>query len=554
MVQAAIVTALEQGRTKIMFQGGAAAQVAQRRDAPELCTRVRMTGKYYQQYTQLYQALRKKFDEAGVGDSAIVDHFRQGGGVIIEKTPTTYQAHHNFFTPDGKTFFNLLEDHFNIYNFNGWSKHEKFETSEARVRSSFYADDMAATLKHIEQMFQAIDPDYIPDRPAEKLKYLRELVAPLDRHKIEYMANYSRLLDKFFIKFDYHKLYLQKNPNIRAVKLTPQLAQKYHKSALRFYDINDKEGIKTFRVKDLVEPQRGKTYVIPTAELGRPIIKNTGREFGAEGLFTFHEKTLPEIFTKLGLGYKAVKISTKVAAGKKTATAWLLTTGLDELQRTPRPSFATGPELKTDTATLPQLQAAAQKFGLAPHRLKITNDWLCAAGMNRLGQYDPATDHVTLSSPSLSLVAHEGLHRLVARGLVPPREYQSLITAGRSWARAHPAEAAGRLKPSKRQHPAPPEEYAALFVEKYYEHEKTARKYLQGVPVPVFARLVGYIKEVRDVVLAAGGHAPARARSFLRRIERNQVSVQTQRPAILKARGKPRPRRAGRKPAQLARA
>ena len=61
--------------------------------------------------------------------------------------------------------------------------------------------------------------------------------------------------------------------------------------------------------------------------------------------------------------------------------------------------------------------------------------------------------------------------------------------------------------------------------------KKTARKCLMGAPVPVFAQLIEYVKEVVDILAAAVGHSPAQSRKFLRRGERNQLAEQAFHPA-----------------------
>ena len=369
-------------------------------------------------------------------------------------------------------------------------------------------------LRAVENLFQTLIPNYSPEPSPAKLKYLTRAMANLAPEGLQSTVIYYEVLDKFLIKFNYHREYLAQHPEVKKVRLSPELARQYNKSCYRFYGPGDAERIKTFTPEQFIEPQKGKTYIIAPNELEAPLVKKAKARRGAEGIFTFHEKTLPEIFGQLGLTYKPVLIRASYDGRRKSATAWLITAGLKELQATPRPSFATGPELKVDSENLPRLQTALEKFGLAPTRVKVVNDWICGAGAPRLGKYDPGRDAITLSSPSLSLAAHEGLHRLVAQGLVPPREYRSLVKAGRGWAAAHPAQAESRLNLGASRHGPPPEEYAALFVEKYYEQESTARKYLMGQKVPMFERLVRYIKETRDILGAALGYAPARARNF----------------------------------------
>ena len=61
------------------------------------------------------------------------------------------------------------------------------------------------------------------------------------------------------------------------------------------------------------------------------------------------------------------------------------------------------------------------------------------------------------------------------------------------------------------------EEYAAIFVETYYENSHLARKNLMDVKLTTTEKVLDYIKEVKDIVQAKMGIPSAVARQFLRR-------------------------------------
>ena len=221
--------------------------------------------------------------------------------------------------------------------------------------------------------------------------------------------------------------------------------------------------------------------------------------------------------------------------GKKSHTdlpAWEIVAGWERFQKQPLVCFAAGPEWKLDVETMPALATAVQKFGLSPDNLRVINDWIIKSGTKYLGSYDHTQDKITLSSRSLSLLAHEGLHRLLQRGLIPKKEYTALVQAGKNMVaedsslevRLNHVRSPGATNIARQQKTA--EEYAALFVEKYYEREKTARQYLMGQRVPKFKKVISYVRTIVDKLAGRLGHSPALARAFLRRIEQNEFNYE----------------------------
>ena len=129
------------------------------------------------------------------------------------------------------------------------------------------------------------------------------------------------------------------------------------------------------------------------------------------------------------LKFERVPIYSK---NRKKAHAWLITDGIEEFMERPRAAFAHREDFKMDCVSLGALEKAAAKFGLNNKQLSIANDWLLDSDNLRcVGAYHKDSDNVSLANTSLSILAHEGFHRLVAKGMVPPKEYRAMVYAGK---------------------------------------------------------------------------------------------------------------------------
>ena len=80
IVQSAILTALARGHRQIMFQGGAAALLAQQAEHAPKFHKVTMTAKNYAYYQKKQAAGRAAFAAARVGDATIFGDRERGGG------------------------------------------------------------------------------------------------------------------------------------------------------------------------------------------------------------------------------------------------------------------------------------------------------------------------------------------------------------------------------------------------------------------------------------------------------------------------------------------
>ena len=526
MIQEALKQAIQTKKSKIMFQTGDAALIAQQGHPNEEWVTVEMENETYEEYCSRYEAMHHAFAAIEVGDNSIIPHQYRGYGVVIEKHEDYYRSYHDASEFGTGTLMAIIKRHWN----SGVGLLRRFEYNKLCYALTWDVRNQKAhsLLKALNGIITMVDPDYVEHERAAKLKYLKaelkKIPAPesIDRaRRPEY-----EIIDKFLIKFNYHKVFLAQHPEVKTIELPPAMQKKYHCGGVRFYDPQQEANIIKFNKKQIERPELGKSYVMHKRDLDKPLIKHKKVREKMETVYYFYEKILPELFGRLGLEFKKVPIECDYGEEPLKSTAWLITAGLEKLQTEPLVSFAHGATLKADCEVLPRLTAVMKKFGLAPEKLSILNDWLAA---NCLGAYNAAGDEITLSTPSLSLAAHEGLHRLIKKGLVPPREYRAMIKAGQRLAAKNPASWQKRQPPRSRPPVPPAEEYAAWFVERYYEDSPTARKYLMGAKVPVFERVMGYVKEGWDIIAARLGNNPARARQFLRRVERQQIIFSTER-------------------------
>ena len=214
---------------------------------------------------------------------------------------------------------------------------------------------------------------------------------------------------------------------------------------------------------------------------------------------------------------------------KFKATGWEVTGGLDRFEKIPLICFANHQTLKLDNVSSAQLMRAADKFGLSKEQLHVTNDWIAHNNNKYTGLYDKKQDRVHLSSNSLSLLVHECVHRLKEKQLIPKKEFRAMVSAGKRLVAAD-KNLFARIEKGKnndnklyKENINKDEEYAAIWAENFYERENTARKYLMNEKVPVFSKIIYYIKEAKIILKSYINNDDERiARAFLRKIEQNQ--------------------------------
>ena len=357
---------------------------------------------------------------------------------------------------------------------------------------------------------------------SEKLKFLEHIIA---EKKLLRSCNNSflgRQWNRFLEEFNYKNEFLNKHSTIM-FKKTKEQSYYINKNKWKIH--------RTIKKADITKPVKGKTYYFEKNIFEFDNIIDEFKYLRADTrktVFLWYEKRIPEILKELGLKCKKSPIYLYAMNKKRPqkAYAWEITDGLDNFKSLPITMFSTKGYLKMDCETLPKLNHAAKKFGLSPLHLNIVNDYITKDGIKHTGSYDCNNDEITITGNSLAILAHEGWHRLCKKGMVSTKEYLAVVNAGKSLA-LHNKDINDEIlqKDSKGNYiyPKGPErnnEYAALFVETYYENNKLARKHLTGAKIKITEKILGYIKDVSDIIKSRCGDSSARARLFLRRIER----------------------------------
>ena len=242
-------------------------------------------------------------------------------------------------------------------------------------------------------------------------------------------------------------------------------------------------------------------------------------------LYNWYEFRLTKLFKTLGLKHEKIKISRTIKGKTENVWAYRITDGIEDFKSRPWSAFSTHGELKTDCVTLAQLFAAANKFGLSRQHLRIANEFINdSLGGKHTGIFDANSNEIRLANKSLSVFAHEGIHYLKAQGLIPHREYQALISAGKDLVRKDPELQKyinQRHRNGKEIYPPGPirdDEFAALFAEAYFENNKIARSSLIDDKISNFSRIIEYIKNVLNIIKTNLGDDVSLACVFLRKI------------------------------------
>ena len=528
MIRHALLHAINQGAPNIMFQCGDAVNAAQ-----GLQARVEViTPDNLPKFERRYQQALKKFAGIAVGDTTTLDRSGIYYDLVIAKSPAAYQTYKlrtyrdAARTRESSLFWTLIQSFPNPVR-------DKVVKNYWDARHAFRARSGKKLLTWVNSVLRAagVPRNQLAADHAAKIKFLRALPMPGRKDSFTDERGFFHGLDRFMHKFNHTEICCQNNPYIKKIPLSPQSSLK---DKFCYINLRKRSLLNTFKHKHIVPPELGKVFIDSQGNGDESFnflcSKPPRNKYSLKGIISWYDKYLPATLKKFGLGYVRVPIINK---RRQRAHVWLITSGLEEFKEKAIPVFAARDALKTDHVTLPQLEAAADKFGLAPCQLEVVNDWLTLGPFGpHIGRYDSAADQITLATPSLSVLAHEATHRLIAQGLVPAAEQASLIAAGRRLVAQSPElqkilnqkDAAGnQLYPAG---PVRDREGAALFVENYYENNQTARQYLLGESVTVITRLLRYAAVVCDMLQAQFGNAAAHVRLFLRRVEGNHLATQ----------------------------
>ena len=536
MVQSAIQHALAKGKTEILFQAGDAAIYAQGLESPGKPISVLITEKNLAKYQKIYEEQLQKFAAVQAGDVN-----ENEGTVVFNKTETEYTR-----TWADNYDFGLLNF---LHNYDFEIDNIYFKKQIIGLYDAYYHEptNLKRQLRLVNKIFNTPKlfsrQGNINDRPpqhAAKIKFLQKLLTP-EKGKRRSQTAYLESLEPFLEKFGYKARVEQLD--FAPLRGLPHRAQR--PGAL--YIHSQYSGTDTVAAADYINPPRlGQRHFLFDYKQRWDKIQ---QQIDVFRVWDYYENRVPAELKKLKLTVEPqtlLRTRQTVRGGdveKNRATGWKIVSGLEDWHTRPLISFANAPELKMDPVTMPELQTAAQKFGLSPAQVHIAHDWLLTAGRRRPALYDAGQDQVQLLDCQLELLAHEGLHRLVAQNAIPAREYRALVQAGRQLVTAR-SDLNKRLRartagaPDYPAGPARDEEYAALWVENLYTVNRAARRRLIGTEVPTLEKIIDYVCRVLEILGSYLQQDEALARSFMRRIEQApapEARTRQHRPAAIVA-------------------
>ena len=501
MVQEAVRHALQKGKTNIMFHTAEAMQVAQ--FGKLVVSEELVTEENYAKMLADYQKEIDHFNEMQYGYEIINTDmaYKFYYGVVYEREPEYYKiAPLNHYMVDIMRLPGCLD--------------VAEATKTASLSAALREGRLEVFIRDFHLMFMET---FGYPRPVagvdKKIKFLQDLM----RSNTDLFL--GDLIEKYSMKYYYKPLKRRQPENIKIV-------QGCDSGSHYYVDTNDKKCV-VINKKDLIKPVLGKKYPVALDYMERDMYpyKHLSNKYN---MYKWYNRRLPENLKKSGLSFEKISIISKDKE-KNPAPVFRITGGLEEFKANPRYLFSSCQQIKNDTEALPRLQAAAVKFGLPPQKLSIIHQLISMNGAEEFtGIYDKTTDHITLAWGSLSALAHEGLHRLHSKRLIPAKEYKALVRAGKrliNGSQKH-AEILRQDSAGRAIYPRGPlraQEYAALFVETYYENNKLARKCLMNEKINVCEQILKYFQEVIDVIGSYLGNDAALARSFLRRVENNQL-------------------------------
>ena len=169
-----------------------------------------------------------------------------------------------------------------------------------------------------------------------------------------------------------------------------------------------------------------------------------------------------------------------------------------------------------------RIRAAAKRLGISQEQVKFILPMADEA--DAAYYFDNKSIELKPGETRLPLFTHEAIHLLRDAGMIPEKEYQAMVAAGKRMVEQRP-ELKERVSPEKYAGQALEEEYAALFAEYYFRESEAAQKVLAGERLSALERLTEFLREILDAVKAAFGDDPAMARQFLREMAAGKFDV-----------------------------
>ena len=426
MVQQALKHAVEGGKKEILFQCGDANELAQW-NLSRLKQQI-ITEKNYKKFQQNYQTKLDNFGPQGyaVGDKLAHHWGHQGWFYAVTETTPDYYRFVESFWPPRTLLYHLYQTSATVPGVSPGTlpaDREKFFDKIGRELFIQYRDEGYQALSNeLKNAVKIITGQEVP-ATAQALSLARlEEIFP---RQLGYGQFLDRL-DSVWHESGLDKIILDHYTELGKVALTEPTPDD---RPVIYYDSRNKDINFMLTKSSLKAPEIGKTYVVPRRDQYNINFMNyppTGKPLHYK-IYNWYEKTLEQELKKHGIVVQKVPLTTTKRGRVREAHAWKVKSGITQFKRRPLTALAARPELKMDCETLPRLQAAALKFGVRPEYLTIVNDFLVGpTGLKKIGEHISETGEVRLANSSLAILAHEGLHKLKAQGVIPPKEYRRL--------------------------------------------------------------------------------------------------------------------------------
>ena len=333
MLQESLKFAIKTKKKKILFQTGDADLYTQKTHSRTRLGQLKITPDNYADYQKLHENVLKRFDTLQPGMEALNFNYTFNTfGIIITKTADAYTSlfAHDSYLPDD--LLNSIISYYDHTNHNATRRTQKSPTPignqiyfiHETITRMFFARQPASALRAVNKIFRLLDHNYIERHWAEKLAYLKKnLNAPYPPLAV---------LDRFLIKFNYHKIFLRTHPAIKEVKISRTL-ERAGFTIHRFYDTRyEKQLTETIRKTDIIKPELGHTYIVDKKFPGQALFRS---DFFEKRMYNFYDQELPKLFTAAGLKFRRRAIYSRHNGRAIKSTAWEIKTGVEKFKAAP---------------------------------------------------------------------------------------------------------------------------------------------------------------------------------------------------------------------------
>ena len=151
-------------------------------------------------------------------------------GLVVKKTPEYYLCYRgDRYDSQGPDLLNFTIDYID--------SHEKLSLEALSlnrwlhgINNNFDRRDAAGFLAEVDNLYKIFGSSLPTAAPKEKLNYLQRNFAKVPHwENPNYCLARRNFIDKFLVKFEYHKQMMENYPDIKAIQISPALAKKHKK-------------------------------------------------------------------------------------------------------------------------------------------------------------------------------------------------------------------------------------------------------------------------------------------------------------------------------------